>query len=223
MIRSLEHLTRPPLDPADGAASAVVLFHGYGADMHDLFGLADLLAPGLHVISAQAPIDLGPLGMPGGWAWFNLDFTPGEGIGYDEQGAMEAIERAEEFVLQHAERLSPSRVVLLGFSQGAMLAHALLLRGRVDLSGAAACSGRMVESVFGDPSSAESLPDTPVFVSHGRMDEVIPVDSGRAIEAWYRRTAAQFEYHEYDMAHGLNPECLSDLGQWCTGVLNSGD
>ncbi len=218
----LRFIESPPRDATAGIAPLLVTFHGFGSHMGDLHELRHVLDERFHVLSAQAPIDLGPLGMPGGWAWFNLDFSPGEGIGYDEQGAMEAIERAEEFVLQHAERLSPSKVVLLGFSQGAMLAHALLLRGRVDLSGAAACSGRMVESVFGDPTSVESLPGTPVFVSHGRMDEVIPVDSGRAIEAWYKGTAARFEYHEYDMAHGLSPECLSDLGHWCTDVLDSG-
>ncbi len=188
--------------------------------MGDLHELRHVLDGRFHVVSAQAPVDLAPLGMPGGWAWFNLDFTPGVGIGYDEEGAMKAVESAEKFVLDQAERLSTSEVVLLGFSQGAMLAHALLLRGRIQLSGVAACSGRMVDSIFNEATSRATLGSTPIFVSHGRLDDVIPVESGRAIEAWYGETPAPFEYHEYDMGHGLNPECLSDLAEWSTRALD---
>lgn len=217
----LRYIESPPRDPTGDMSPLLVTFHGFGSHMGDLHELRHAIDGRFHVLSVQAPIDLGPLGMPGGWAWFNLEFSPGDGIGYDERGALEVIERVEEFVLQQVERLSPSQLVLLGFSQGAMLAHALLLRGRVDPSGVAACSGRMVESVFGNPSATESLSDKPVFVSHGRMDDVIPIESGRAIETWYGASKALFEYHEYDMAHGLNPECLADLGNWCTKVLDS--
>jgi len=188
--------------------------------MGDLHGLRDLLDARFHVCSPQAPIDLGPSGMPGGWAWFNLTFTPGDGIGYDAPGAIEAIEAAENFVLEHMERLGATQVVLLGFSQGAMLAHALLLRNRIKPLGIAACSGRMVEEVFGDPQTQLGVDGIPIFASHGRFDDVIPIQSGREIRDWYERTGARLEYHEYDMAHGIDPSCLSDLATWCSGLID---
>ncbi|MCH2139372.1 MAG: hypothetical protein MK074_10035 [Phycisphaerales bacterium] len=218
---TLQFIESPPRTPGTPPPPLLVTFHGYGSHMGDLHGLRDLLDGRFHVCSPQAPIDLGPMGMPGGWAWFNLSFTPDEGIGYDADGALHAIEAAEHFVLEQKRRLGSTRVVLLGFSQGAMLAHALLLRNTIRPIGIAACSGRMVDDVFGDPSShAGSLTDMPVFASHGRFDDVIPVQSGRDIQNWYGQTGARLDYREYDMAHGIDPSCLGDLAAWCSALLD---
>ena len=217
---TLQYLESPPRTPTDSPPTMLVTFHGFGSHMGDLHELRQVIDGRFHVCSPQAPIDLAPMGMPGGWAWFNLEFTPGEGIGYDESSAREAIDMAEAFVLEHQKRLGCEHVVLLGFSQGAMLAHALLLRGRVRPAGVAACSGRMVDEVFGDPQHTECIDNMPLFISHGRFDDVIPIESGRAIEQWYAQTDANMEYHEYDMAHGIDPACLGDLAAWCQNLLD---
>ena len=218
---TLQFIDAPPRTPDVSPAPLLVTFHGYGSHMGDLHGLREVLDGRFHVCSPQAPIDLGPSGMPGGWAWFNLTFTPDAGIGYDAAGALAAVELAEQFVVEQMNRIGSTEVVLLGFSQGAMLAHALLLRGSIRPIGIAACSGRMVEEIFGrtDPQHA-AIAQTPVFASHGRFDDVIPVQSGRDIRDWYARTDAVLDYHEYDMAHGIDPACLTDLADWCSRVLN---
>ena len=217
---TLQYVESPPRSPSS-PPPLLVTFHGYGSHMGDLHGLKDLLDGRFHVCSPQAPIDLAAMGMPGGWAWFNLSFTPTEGIGYDADGALDAITTAEQFVLEQQHRLGCTRVVLLGFSQGAMLAHALLLRNTIQPIGIAACSGRMVDDVFGDASGhANALKDMPIFASHGRFDDVIPVQSGRDIRDWYGATDARLEYHEYDMAHGIDPTCLADLAAWCSTLLD---
>lgn len=217
----LQYLESAPRDsdPAT-AAPLLVTFHGFGSHMGDLHELRQVLDGRFHVCSPQAPIDLAHMGMPGGWAWFNLEFKPDEGIGYDKESALQAIELAETFVLEQQKRLGTKDVVLLGFSQGAMLVHALLLRGHVRPAGIAACSGRMVDEVFGAPHEAEGLEGMPIFISHGRFDDVIPIESGRAIKEWYTHTGAILDYNEYDMAHGIDPACMSDLTAWCTQLLD---
>ncbi|NQZ57756.1 MAG: hypothetical protein HRT88_09880, partial [Lentisphaeraceae bacterium] len=62
------------------ADDCVILLHGYGADMRDLWGLKDIF-PGMCVISLQAPLRLDW----GGISWFDIDFTP-FGAEYDESG-----------------------------------------------------------------------------------------------------------------------------------------
>lgn len=219
----LQFIESPPLNPGPGAPPLLVTFHGYGSHMGDLHELRQVLDDRFHVISAQAPVDLSRMGMPGGWAWFDLVFTPGEGIGYDPAGAEQAIEQADAFLVQALEHsgADPDRVFLLGFSQGSMIAHALLLRGQVPVAGIAACSGRLVEEVFGDATSAEHLDGRRLFVSHGRFDDVIPVDCGRRIRDWYASTPVVMEYHEYDMAHGIDPDCARDLAGWCRSAIDS--
>ena len=217
---TLQFIEAPPRTPGTPPPPLLVPFHGYGSHMGDLHGLRELLDGRFHVCSPQAPIDLGPAGMPGGWAWFNLTFTPDAGIGYDADGALAAIEQAERFVAQQMERIGSTEVVLLGFSQGAMLAHALLLRGAIRPTGIAACSGRMLDEVFGQIDPPPAIAHTPIFASHGRFDDVIPVQSGRDIRDWYAQREAALEYHEYDMAHGIDPACLADLAVWCSSLLD---
>ena len=78
----------------------------------------------------------------------------------------------------------------------------------------------MVDEVFGDPGGAQGIDGMPLFISHGRFDDVIPIESGRAIQQWYEQTNAVLDYHEYDMAHGIDPACLGDLTSWCTNLLD---
>jgi len=210
------------LEPSSPSASPplLVLLHGYGANMDDLLSLGPMLDPRLRVVAAQAPVDLGRFGLPGGRAWFNLMMTP-EGLDFDRAEAERAADAAAEFVraAREAWPSDPERTYVLGFSQGAMMAHAMVLRDAVPLAGAMCCSGRMIESLFDENPDRPHLRELPLFVSHGRLDDVIPVSSGRAIRDWYGRSEARVEYHEYDMGHGIGPECLADLQTWLRGRL----
>ena len=147
---------------------------------------------------------------------------PGEGIGYDEPSATRAVEQADAFVSQTMQRLGtePDQLYLLGFSQGSMIAHALLLRGSIIPAGVAACSGRLVDEVFAAPPDRDRLRDRRLFVSHGRFDDVIPVQCGQDIRDWYQSTGIDLEYHEYDMAHGLDQSCMQDLTAWFSKTID---
>lgn len=215
-VASLRYLESPPLIESDEAAPLLITFHGYGSHMGDLHELRQFLDGRFHVVSAQAPVDLTPAGMPGGWAWFDLVFTPGEGIGYDPEGAQRAIALSDKFVQETIDRLQvdPDRLYLMGFSQGSMIAHALLLGGRSRPAGVAACSGRLVDEVFAAVPPDDVLQERRLFVSHGRFDDIIPVECGQRIRDWYASTPVELEYHEYDMAHGIDQDCIKDLSTW---------
>lgn len=211
---NLDHRHLDPAQPSD-RPPLLVLLHGYGANMDDLLSLGPMLDPRFRVVAAQAPVDLGRFGMPGGRAWFNLMMTP-EGLDFDRAEAADAADAAARFVREARTEWpsDPDRTFVLGFSQGAMMAHAMLLQDTAPLAGVMCCSGRKIESLFDDRVDREHLRGVPVFVSHGRQDDVIPVSSGRAIRDWYARTPASLTYHEYDMGHGIGPECLMDLQAW---------
>ena len=57
---ALEHLVRPAAGRAEGA---LVLFHGRGADEHDLFPLLDMLDPERRLVGVTPR---GPLSLPPG-------------------------------------------------------------------------------------------------------------------------------------------------------------
>jgi phospholipase/carboxylesterase len=213
-MSAYQHLIRPGTDPGAAPAPTLVLLHGYGSNMHDLFGLAPALHPRMTIISLQAPQDMWTLGLPGGRSWFSLTFTAGD-IGYDAEEAHAAV---ADFATALPELVTanggdPEQVYLMGFSQGAMMAHSTMLRyGGV--RGIIALSGRMVPSAFGDPGDYPQLADVPVFVSHGHHDEVLGIANGRAIADFYRQTPVALTYREYQMGHDISRECLADIQGW---------
>src|SRR5512134_787586 len=149
----------------------VVLLHGVGADGNDLIGLAPLyrqLLPGAAFVAPNAPFpyDMAPFG----YMWFSLqDFHPmtrWEGV-RAAQPALEAFLAAE--LARHD--LDPAALILIGFSQGAMMALHVGLRARVAPAAILSHSGMLV--------GAEHLADEvrarpPVLLTHGADDEVLP-------------------------------------------------
>lgn len=103
------------------------------------------------------------------------------------------------------EGIAPSRLALVGFSQGTMMALEVAPR-RPEIAGVAGFSGRLL-----DP---ETVKDTasrpPILLLHGDQDPVVPFDSmGIAADAL---KAAGFEVHTHVMQgtpHGISPDGLS--------------
>lgn len=191
----------------------VALLHGFGADENDLFDLRQLF-PESHVVSFQAPIDLSSQGYFGGRAWFNLDFTP-YGIEYDKAGLQKAISLVTEEVRLLRERFS--KLYLCGFSQGAILTHAVFLNNEVEIDGIAGLSGRYSEDIFQDELKA-NITGKPVFLSHGTQDDVIPISSGRKIIDFYKSSQAKLFFSEYKMGHGIDMECQRDIQKWFKNI-----
>ena len=152
------------IDNAVDSETCVVLLHGFGADENDLFDLRRLFN-GAHVISYQAPIDLTPYGYFGGRAWFPLEFTP-YGIEYDE----EEVELAVKTITAELQSIRGDfkHFYLCGFSQGAILTHAVFLNNEIEISGIAGLSGRYNDSIFKEELKI-NIKDKPVFLSHGTV------------------------------------------------------
>ena len=100
---------------------ALVLFHGRGADEHDLFPLLDALDPQRRLVCATPR---GPLSLPpGGAHWYVLG-----GVGTPEARTFHASYAAasewlDGFVSEHG--LGFDKVVLGGFSQGGAMTYSL--------------------------------------------------------------------------------------------------
>ncbi|MCZ8185212.1 MAG: dienelactone hydrolase family protein [Beijerinckiaceae bacterium] len=168
-------LDGPRLKPKSGTTRSLVVFlHGYGADGNDLIDLgqswADLL-PDTAFVSPHAPE---PCGMaPTGRQWWPLTMRdPSERW----RGCQQAGPDLEAFLDQELARtgLSPDRLALVGFSQGAMMALHIGLR-RAAMPGAIiGYSGHLVGP---EHLKAEAKGKPPILLVHGDRDEIIPVDA----------------------------------------------
>jgi phospholipase/carboxylesterase len=104
----------------------------------------------------------------------------------------------------------PTRIVLGGFSQGAVMSYALGLGlGRPRPRALFALSG-FIPTV--DGWEAELAPPfPPIVVAHGTYDPVIPVDFGRAARTALEAAGAQVLYLESPIEHSIDPQVIPRL------------
>ena len=198
--------------PATGEArSCVVFLHGYGANGRDLIGLAEPLAehmPDTLFLSPDAPETCE--GSPMGLQWFPIPWIDGSSEEMARDGLLRAAEDLQAFLdgVMVDEDLLPEQVVLVGFSQGAMMALHTAPRREDPVAGVVAISGRLLApELLSD--EAECRP--PVLLIHGDRDDVVPVqalpEAARGLEA-----AGWTEVYAHVMkgtAHGIAPDGLS--------------
>jgi phospholipase/carboxylesterase len=207
----LQSRERPAAGQPEGL---LVLFHGRGADEHDLFPLLDVLDPERRLLGVTPR---GPLSLPpGGAHWYAV-----REIGYpDPETFSAAFRRTAGWLDKLTEEtgIPPGRTVLGGFSQGAVMTYALGLGdGRPRPAAAIALSG-FVPTVEGFELDLEQ-PLPPTAIGHGVYDPVIPVEWGRRARALLTDAGGDPLYRESPLPHAIDPRFLAELGPWLRQVL----
>jgi phospholipase/carboxylesterase len=200
-------------EAAGEPAGALVLFHGRGADEHDLHPLLDLLDPDRRLLGVTPR---GPLALPpGGAHWYAL-----QQVGYPDR---------DTFLATYAEvggwldgfleeqGISHDATVLGGFSQGAVMAYSFSLgAGRPRPAALIALSG-FIPTVDGFELDLTDIP--PVAIGHGTYDPVISVEFGRQARKILEEAGASVLYREYPLPHAIDPRFLMELRSWLGQAL----
>lgn len=163
------------LEPDSGQSpkSMVILLHGLGSDGRDMMGLARALCedlPETVFVCPNAPerCDLSPLG----FQWFSMRIWTPESLQAGAKGVLPLLQDFITHQLAHYT-IPPERLVLGGFSQGAMMAlHAGLSYPR-PIGGVLAYSGGLADSDMANKTSAHKIP---ICLIHGQEDEVVSFD-----------------------------------------------
>src|SRR5215213_3969576 len=211
---TIQHLTRAAAGAPEGA---LVLFHGRGADEHDLFPLLDMLDPDRHLLGATAR---GPLSLPpGGAHWYAV-----HRVGYPDPETFhdtfpQVAEWLDGLLAEHG--IAPERTVLGGFSQGSVMSYALGLgAGRPRPAGIMALSG-FIPQVAGFEIDFAKAAGLPVAIGHGTHDPVISVEFGKDARDRLVDAGADVLYRESPMPHTIDPGFLRELPRWLRGTLDS--
>jgi phospholipase/carboxylesterase len=206
---------RPAAGDPDGV---LVLLHGRGADEHDLEPLLDFLDPERRLVGVTPR---GPLSLPpGGGHWYVV-----RQVGYPDRETFDAVlERAAGWLdgLLDSLDLAPSRAILGGFSQGAVMAYALGLgRGRPRPAAVLALSG-FIPRVEGFELELVGRQGLPVAIGHGSEDGVIPAELARAARATLEGAGLEVTYRESPIGHSIDPDYLAELRPWVARALARG-
>ena len=212
----LRHIVRVPSHRADTEPlPMVVLIHGRGADMNDLADLAPMLdaAEGCRFVFPNAPKPFEPYpGMAMGWTWF-------DGWPPDHQSLVESRAEAMRF-LDEIIQMYPTpegKLVVGGFSQGALMALDCGLRTTQKLAGIVVMSGGLYEQDLPDLRAHAGLP---LLIAHGSADDVVPVNYARRARRVLEDAGLDVEYHEYPMSHQVAAEEAEDVRAFLEKVLN---
>jgi phospholipase/carboxylesterase len=181
-----EPITGPRLDPKSGQAKQLVVFlHGYGADGKDLIEIGRQWRPWLPDAAFVAPNAPEPCGMaPMGRQWFALSSRrPDDPAGADDRwaGVTKARPSLDAFLDAELARLGldESRLALVGFSQGTMMALHVGLRRKRAPAAIIGYSGMLIGPEHLPEASARDARGgrPPILLVHGDQDQVIPLEA----------------------------------------------
>lgn len=184
-------------------------------------GLAPYLGGGqFQVICPQGPLEV-PLGAEGavGYGWFPLS-----AIQPAIEGPIEAAAALVERFLDAAIArypIDPRKLLLLGFSQGGVLAYRLALAAPRRFAGLAALSSWLPPQMLATLPAVDGRAELPTLVQHGSGDEIIAVARAQQSVEALRSLRVPATYREYEMGHEISAESLGDLSQWLEDKVRS--
>jgi phospholipase/carboxylesterase len=191
--------------------------HGRGADEHDLAPLLHALDPDEDLLGL---LPRGPLSLPpGGRHWYVLR----------EVGAPDRETFGETFALLSSwldgvlkeSDIGVDRLVVGGFSQGAVMAYSLGLAAQRPRPAAVLAFSGFIPRVDGFELDLESRAGLPVSISHGSLDPVISVGFAREARARLEAAGLAVSYHEDPVAHTIAPGALAQAKQVLEAALAS--
>jgi phospholipase/carboxylesterase len=208
---SLYYITREP-KTKNKNTSLLILLHGYGSNEEDLFSFANELSDELLIISARAPQVLGF----GSYAWYTINFTNTQGKFSDIPEAIESMETIAVFIdeMQKKYNISPENTFLLGFSQGTILSYAVAFNYPKKVQKIIALSGYLNPELLPDNIGTNDYSKLDFFISHGSVDQVIPVVWGNKAPGILKNLNIRNSYKEYPVGHGVAPQNFFDFKKW---------
>lgn len=190
----------------------LILLHGYGSNEEDLFSFAAELPDEYYVISVRAPYNLQPYGH----AWYAIHFDADENKFSDDNQARESRDIIATFIDEITTKypIDKKQVTLIGFSQGAILSYATALSYPEKIARVVALSGYLNENIIAEDFKLKNNQHLQFFVSHGSVDQVIPVDWARKARPFIESLKLPIVYHEYPVGHGVAPQNFYDFKNW---------
>ena len=205
--------------------AAVIWLHGLGADGHDF----EPIVPELHLppelnirfIFPHAPMM--PVTINQGFvmrAWYDIKSASIASEPH-ESGIRRSAESVNQLVdEQTACGITTERIVLAGFSQGGAIVLQAGLRQVNKLAGIMALSTYLPlpETLAAEKSDVNQ--NIPVFLAHGAIDQVIPVDLAYTTRGQLEKAGYQPEWHEYEhMPHSVSLDEINHISAWLQRIL----
>lgn len=194
----------------DAGEPVVLLLHGYGADERDLPELMNYL-PALPWVSPRAP----ERSSVGGFSWYQVE-NP---LAPEAQAIAEATQKLWQWIDSNLPEDSP--IIVLGFSQGGLMATQLLRTHPERILGTVILAGFVFEgSLDGDEALKALKPK--VFYGRGLQDPMIDAERVSKLNLWLQQHSRAV-VRKYDgLGHSIDQRVLADVSDFVAALLVDG-
>lgn len=209
----------------------VILNHGFGASGDDLVDIGAMMMDESEVVAArfrfvfpEAPIDLGPMGMPGGRAWWPINMAQLAEINQTQDysqltrisppGMPEATSLLSAALqeMRTTYRVEQDRIVLAGFSQGAMISTHLTLSTGLQpallalFSGTLLCRDEWTRLAVAHAHCS-------ILQSHGFEDPILPFGAATELSQMLSDAGFDVDFIPFHGGHTIPMNVLQKLSE----------
>lgn len=204
------------LETGPNPAASVIWLHGLGADGHDFEPIVPelRLAKPVRFVFPHAPIR--PVTINQGMrmrAWYDI-FQFGGGP-EDDAGIRASQKLLDELIAAEKGK----KIVLAGFSQGGAIVLQSALRYPERLAGVMALSTYLPLAQTLDKERAAANQDVPIFMAHGKFDDIIPIDRAKRSREVLDKLGYAVTWKEYPMPHSVCAEEIADISRFLATIL----
>ena len=197
---------------SDKPDKAIIALHGWKGDEYVFEQVAKLIKlENSEWFFPRAPYkaDSGE-----GNSWFGGNDETGWEFDKTFDGMNDLINRIEK------SGYSPSKIFLIGFSQGACLAIDFALRLPFSIGGIVAIAGFIkFKERFLEEASKESG-DTPILLMHGNQDDIIPIKAGKTAYNILHERGYPIYFESYNAKHKIPLKKMSLINEFINQPIN---
>ncbi len=209
---------------ADNPDSAVIWLHGLGADGADFVSAVPYLKlpDYLKVRFVFPSADVRPVTINNGMrmrSWYDIKAMLPARVTNEVQLQESVVQITLIIESLIEEGIDPSKIIVVGFSQGGAVAYELALTAGVKLLAVAAMSTYMPRELTPEQCLADK--SLSVLTIHGDRDDVVSCELGASAVSQLKVLGYQPKWHTFAMAHEVSQESLILLGEWITENLTS--
>ena len=202
-MSALKSFTHQFVPPENGATTTLVLLHGTGGDEHDLLPLGRALHPSAALLSPRGRV------LEGSMPRFFRRFAEGR---FDLDDVRVRAGELAAFLHEAAStyNLDPERMVAVGYSNGANIAHPTMLLHPSSLAGAVLLHAQYVL----EPNPLPSLKGRPVFLAAGQADPIVPIGEAQRLADLLTAAGATVTPFWSPGGHALSRADVAQARQW---------
>lgn len=223
-MANIPSLSCVEIDAKHPAKNSVIWLHGLGADGHDFVPIVNELTFADKIVTRfifpHAPIIPITINAYAKMrAWFDIISLTAQAA-IDHEGIATSSQLIHSLITQEMNRgIASHRIILAGFSQGAVMALTVGLSYPQPLGGLLALSGFLPNANSLLKSAPPANQQTPIFLAHGTQDPIVPYAFGKAAYSALQTAHYPVTWHDYVMPHAVCPQEIQDISDWFEQVL----